>query len=131
MINLKKSHLCETSLKILGHRWTSGGFWLPEPAKLEAIANASDSEISRTPRSQLYGLLNFFREYIPRFAELTEPLRKILGNDCKPWTREVTAAVCETVSAALSGTPWINFDPERELRVQTRVAQCGLAIIAM
>lgn len=21
MINLKKSHLCETSLKILGHRW--------------------------------------------------------------------------------------------------------------
>ena len=26
MINLKKSHLCETSLKILGHLWTSGGY---------------------------------------------------------------------------------------------------------
>ncbi len=97
MINLKKPHLCEMTLKVLWHRWTSGGFWLPEPAKLEAIAKASDSEISRTPRSQLYGLLNFFREYVPKFAELTEPLRKILGNDCKPWTKEVTAAVRETV----------------------------------
>ena len=32
MLNLKKSHLCGTTLKILGHRWTSGGYWLPEPA---------------------------------------------------------------------------------------------------
>ncbi len=37
MINLKKSHLCQTTLKILGHRWETGGYWLPEPAKLEAL----------------------------------------------------------------------------------------------
>ena len=37
MLNLKKSHLCETMLKILGHRWTSGGYWPPEPARLEAL----------------------------------------------------------------------------------------------
>lgn len=30
-------------------------------------------------RSSLYGLLNFFREYVPAFAEVTEPLRALLG----------------------------------------------------
>ena len=75
MINLKKSHLCERSLKILGHHWTSGGYWTPEPAKLEALLRATDDEIVSQHRSAVYGLLNFYREYVPQFAELTEPLR--------------------------------------------------------
>ena len=79
MINLKKSHLCEESLKILGHRWQSGGYWYPEPAKLEALLNASERELSRLKRSHLYGLLNFYREYIPQFPEVSEPLRKLLS----------------------------------------------------
>ncbi len=38
------------------------------------------------PRSHLYGLLNFYREYVPTFAEMTEPLRKLLSQDSQPWT---------------------------------------------
>ncbi len=29
----------------------------------------------------MYGLLNFYREYVPTFAEMTEPLRKLLSQD--------------------------------------------------
>ncbi len=79
MINLKKSHLCQRTLKVLGHRWHSGGFWYPEPAKIEALKGASDEEIAEMPRSHHYGLLNFYREYVPTFAEITEPLRKLLS----------------------------------------------------
>ena len=79
MINLKKSHLCQTSLKILGHHWQSGGYWYPEPAKLEALLRAGENDLKRLKRSHLYGLLNFYREYVPQFAEVTEPLRKLLS----------------------------------------------------
>jgi hypothetical protein len=30
-------------------------------------------------RLSLYGLLNFYREYLPTFAEVTEPIRELLG----------------------------------------------------
>ncbi len=86
MINLKKSHLCQETLKILGHRWHSGGLWYPEPAKLQALKGSSEEEIRGMSRSHLYGLLNFYREYVPTFAEMTEPLRKLLSQDSKPWT---------------------------------------------
>lgn len=34
MINLTKSQLVESSAKILGHHWTTGGFWAPCTTKV-------------------------------------------------------------------------------------------------
>ena len=79
MINLKKSQLVESSAKVLGHQWTSGGYWAPCTTKIEALRTATDDELGRMNRASLYGLLNFYREYVPTFAELTEPLRVLLG----------------------------------------------------
>ena len=53
-------------------------------------------------RASLYGLLNFFREYVPTFAELTEPLRELLGQDVKPWTVEAEEAVRTVARCILS-----------------------------
>ena len=37
MINLRKSQLGHDTAKVLGHTWTSGGFWAPVTTKLEAL----------------------------------------------------------------------------------------------
>lgn len=79
MINLTKSQLVESAAKVLGHNWTSGGFWAPCTTKLEALRAASSAALGGMNRSSLYGLLNFFREYVPTFAETTEPIRALLG----------------------------------------------------
>jgi len=79
MINLGKSQLVESSAKVLGHQWTSGGYWSPTTTKIEALQEMSSREMARMNRSSLYGLLNFYREYVPTFSELTEPLRCLLG----------------------------------------------------
>ena len=131
MVNLKKSHLCETTLKILGHRWSSGGYWMPERERLEQLKESTHEELRGVNRSSLYGLLNFFREYVPDFAERTEPLRKLLSNDAAPWTPEATNAVRDTVSKVLSGVPWINFDAEAELRMELKVSPGGLAAVLL
>ena len=79
MINLTKSQLVEDTAKVLGHQWSSGGFWAPNASKIQALLEKTDAELGRMPRSSLYGLLNFYREYVPAFAELAEPLRQLLG----------------------------------------------------
>ncbi len=93
MINLSKSQLVESTAKVLGHRWESGGYWSPVPDKLKALLTVADSKLAAMNRASLYGLLNFYREYVPTFAEVTEPLRQLLGQDAKPWTSLAREAV--------------------------------------
>lgn len=40
MINLSKSQLVETTAKVLGHKWESGGYWSPSTEKVESLLNA-------------------------------------------------------------------------------------------
>ena len=84
MINLKKSYLVEDSAKVLGHCWSMGGFWAPNIEKLHALVAKSDKELHRMLHPSLFGLLNFYREYIPAFVKLVEPLRRLLWQDACP-----------------------------------------------
>ena len=45
MINLKKSHLVEDSAKVLGHYWSTGGFWAPNVDKLQALISKTNEEL--------------------------------------------------------------------------------------
>ena len=87
MINLKKSHLVEASAKVLRHYWSTGSFWVSNVEQLHALISKTDEELGRISRPSLYGLLNFYWEFVPVFAELLEPLRRLLQQDARPWTQ--------------------------------------------
>ena len=131
MINLKKSTLCGQEQRILGHHWYSGGYWTPEPKKLESLMKMSDEQLQKCNRASLYGLLNFYREYVPNFAEITEPIRELLGSDSKPWTNKATEAVKMTLQKILNGPRWLNFDPASEIRMETRLSPGGIAAVLL
>ena len=131
MINLKKSQLVESAAKVLGHQWMPGGFWAPCTTKIEALQQATDSQLAGMNRASLYGLLNFFREYVANFAEMTEPLRELLGQDARPWTPAAGEAV-RAVADRITGTPrWLNMDPTEELRMETRVCRTGITVLLL
>ena len=65
MINLKKSHLVKEKGKVLGHNWESGGYWMPVIFKLEALVEMSNEQLGSMNWASLYGLLNFYRDYVP------------------------------------------------------------------
>ena len=76
-------------------------------------------------------MLNFYRGYVLTFAELTKPLRVLLGQDAKPWTPAAANAV-RSVAKKIAATPrWLNLDPAEELRIECRGSKQGIAILLL
>ena len=74
MLNLHKSQLVQATAQVLRHLCTSGSFWVPNITKLTALMEKLDGELPQFNWASLYGLLNFYREYVPAFAEFVELL---------------------------------------------------------
>ena len=69
--------------QVFGHLWTLGSFWVPNITKLTTLIEKSDGELAQINWASLYGLLNFYREYVPAFAKLVKLLRQLLGQDAQ------------------------------------------------
>ncbi|XRB17209.1 hypothetical protein RI054_14g70540 [Pseudoscourfieldia marina] len=63
-------------MPFLGHEVGGSGI-APETAKVKAIMDMESPKDAKELRSQM-GLLSYYRHFIPRMSELSEPLRKLL-----------------------------------------------------
>ena len=115
MLNLHNSQLVQAAAQVLGHLWTLGRFWVPNITKLTTLIEKTDGELAQFNRASLYGLLNFYREYILAFAELVKPLCQLLRQDAHLWTPEAGECVCEVVWHVVTALHWLNADLTAEL----------------
>ena len=97
MVSLKKSIICTEEGKVLGHRWHSGGYFTAETKGLKALLSLPYEELADLPRASVYGLLSYFRPYVPDFAVRTEPLRKLLAASSSEWNEAHTSLVQDVV----------------------------------
>ena len=130
-LTCKKSQLVQVAAQVLGHLWTLGGFWAPNVTKLTTLIEKMDGELAWANRASLYGLLNFYREYGPAFAELIEPWRQLLGQDACPWMPEARECIREVVRCVIKVPRWLNADLSEELRMETRVSSHGIATLLL
>ncbi|XP_030853873.1 uncharacterized protein K02A2.6-like [Strongylocentrotus purpuratus] len=77
--NAEKCKFGVSELDFMGHRLTSEGL-NPGLAKVKAIAEAREPQNATEMRSFL-GLVNYCAKFIPNFATLADPLRKLTRKD--------------------------------------------------
>ena len=104
---------------------------MPNVTKLAALIEKMDSKLALANRASLYGLLNFYREYVPAFTELVEPLHQLLGQDTRLWTPEAGECIREVARHVIKVLRWLNADLSEELRMETRVSSCGIAALLL
>lgn len=131
MVNLRKSKIGVLKGQVLGHLWSSGGYFGPVPDKLIQLAKCSDREMAGINRPTLYGLLNWFKPYLPDFSLRTEPLRQLLAKPHLEWTTIHTKCVRDTIARILEGVPKLNFDPTATLRLESNTGPSGMVGILL
>ena len=131
MLILCKSQLVQAVVQVLRHLWTLGGLLVPNITKLAALLEKMDGELVQFNRASLYGLLNFYREYIPAFAKLVQTLRQLLGQDTHLWTPEARECIHEVAWHVITAPCWLNSDLSAELRMETRVSSHGIATLLL
>jgi len=80
-------------------------------------------------RSKVYGMIGYWREYVPDFAARTRKLKALLSSDATPWTKEHTAEFKAVVQAMVDGLPLLNFAPGEPAVMETNVGPRGVAAV--
>lgn len=111
VVNMAKCELGVRQLSFLGHVISASGV-LPQPNKVEAVQGFPQPTAKRQLREFL-GLVNFYRRFIPRCAQILQPLHDLLttsrnGSDTLSWSQEAKEAFCE-VKGALANAALLEY----------------------
>jgi ribonuclease HI len=86
MVGLYKGIIGAEEEEFLGETWSSGGIFRPPHGKVQALMQMGDEAIAAMPRAKLYGMLSYWRSFVPDFSARTHALKKLLSQDAGDWT---------------------------------------------
>ena len=131
MVGLYKGVVGASEAEFMGERWYSGGYFRPPSGKAAALLQLGDDALANMPRAQLYGMLSYWRQFIPDFSAKTSKVRKLLSQDAGEWTPAHTQEVRKVLQELLEGAPCINFDPQAPVLLETHTGPKGLGAICL
>ena len=106
-IKLSKCNFGSSSTEFLGHQIDSKGV-KPLESKLDAIKNLTPPKSKKELQSTL-GLFNWFRKYIPNYANLAAPLSDKLRGNQKFYFDDLDVMTFEKIKQALCQTSGLVF----------------------
>ena len=115
---LGKCKFFQSSVEFLGHVISHDGV-RPSPDKVSAVATWPAPKTLKALQSFL-GFVNFYRRFIPNFAQISVPLTKLLAkNAAYNWNTKCQEAF-DTLRDSLLCEPLIkHYDPSLPTRVET------------
>lgn len=107
VINPSKCVFGQSEVKFLGYSVNKRGTQ-PLPGKVDAVRNFPQPENVKQLRRFL-GMINFYRRFIPKAAEIQAPLNELLHGNGKgkapvPWTCEAKDAFVKTKESLAQAT---------------------------
>ena len=116
--DIKKSEFEQHAVKYLGYIVKAGEGLCVDPEKVEAIKTWKAPKTVKEVRSFL-GFANFYRPFIPRFAELATPLTRLTKKDeVFKWDSNCQRNFEELKHLFVSAPILVHFEEERETVVE-------------
>ena len=127
-VNKEKCEFHKSSITFFGFVFSAEGI-SPDPKKVQAIHEAQPPCSATGVRSFL-GMVMYCAKFIPKFSDVTQPLRRLTEKNVQfKWT-EKEAKAFETVKQLLtSSTVMAYFDKNKETEVITDASPWGLSAI--
>ena len=127
VINQSKCVFGARELKFLGHRVTADGI-RPLPGKVQAVLRYEPPKTVRALQRFL-GMLNFYRRFLPRIAEVLRPLTDALAGAPKRlfWTPQMESAFKEAKNRLAQATLLTHPVPSAQLRLRTDASERAIA----
>jgi hypothetical protein len=129
-LNLAKCHFGEREVEYLGHTVREFGS-SPSPNKTKVIEDFPRPRTVRYVRSFL-GLSGYYRQYIPRYADIAQPLTLLTKKDQKfVWSKTQETAF-QNLKDAISSDRVLAYPsmlPEHEFRLHTDASDIGISAV--
>ena len=120
-LNKEKCQFGVRELEFYGYRFTNEGL-KPTIEKVKAVKDCKAPESQEEVRSFL-GMIGYLSKFIPRYAVLTAPLRRLTGKDIPfSWGPEEQAAFHRLKESITNEDTMAFFDPRRPILVRTEAS---------
>ena len=111
-------------IEFYGHKLTKDGL-KPNPDKIRAVKEGSPPKSKEAVRSFL-GMTGYLSKFIPSYASLTAPLRKLTHKDTKfKWGAEENEAFESLKASITSESTMAYFNPARPIVVRVEASFHG------
>ena len=121
-----KLNIARDTIDFLGVVWTKGRISIPE-AKVQAFINLPSPNTPKRTKSVICALA-YYRKFIPKFAEISQPLMDLATLHPKQfkWTEDHEKRFRMLIDAIVQNSSLHLPDPTKEFYVQTDASQnCG------
>ena len=124
-LNEKKCEFNQPKLEFYGHIFSKDGMSV-DPKKVEAITHLKTPENPTDLRS-LLGMANYSAKFIPNYATITDPLRRLTHQDVPwSWTTEHDNALRDLNHQLTSNRVLAYFDPRKQSTIYVDASPVGL-----
>lgn len=124
-LNENKLEVGVTEISYFGHVLSERGLQ-PDPAKIAAILDMPPPE-NRTELETILGMINYLSRFAPNLAEITSPLRELLGKTVEFYWGKLQADAFSKVKEIITQAPVLcYYDPAKSLILQTDSSRSGL-----
>ena len=127
-VNMKKSKLCRTSLRFLGHIVSATGVHV-DPDKTEAVCNFP-VPINLKALQRFLGMAGWYHRFVPNFSQIAEPLNALKKKGARFLWSHTCQTAFETLKEHLVNPPVLghpNFNSP--FVVYTDASETGLGAV--
>lgn len=127
-LNKQKCVYAKRTLEFFGNVFTERGI-MADPKKIQSIVNMNMPTNASEVRS-LLGMTNYCARFIPNYATVSEPLRRLTRQDTPwQWTNEQESALAQLKQKLCNAPVMSYFDSDKQTEIHTDASPVGLGAI--